>query len=395
MGLNVVFMGTPAFSMPTLAAIHAAGHSVVAVYTQPPRKAGRRGLTLTPSPVHATAEGMGIAVHTPQDFKDPGEREAFAALKADVAVVVAYGLLLPRDVLNAPVHGCLNGHASLLPRWRGAAPIQRAIEAGDAATAMMVMRMEAGLDTGPVALCAETPIGRTETGGELHNRLSHMSADLMVEALKRLQDGTLRFEDQQAIGGRTGREPRYAGKIDKAETAIGFDRDAGSVASAINAFSPFPGAWTMMSLGGRRERVKLLRAEAIPGEGAVGTVIGGDLTIACASGAVRILDLQRAGGKPTRAGDLLRGLRSGGAKRSGRSDAALQADDRIRRHAVPWLAASARRAIGAGNDRTSNRRFLRRGGHAVRCGPNRRRRARHRTGRPSRSCPRLAAGHGA
>ncbi|SMC86703.1 methionyl-tRNA formyltransferase [Fulvimarina manganoxydans] len=307
MALNLAFMGTPAFAVPTLRALYDAGHRIAAVYSQPPRKAGRRGLTLTPSPVHAAAEELGLEVRTPLNFKDEADRDAFAALDLDVAVVVAYGLLLPKSVLDMPRHGCLNGHGSLLPRWRGAAPIQRAIEAGDPATGMMVMKMETGLDTGPVSLTAETEIGASETAGELHDRLAAISADLMVEALDRLGAGQLTFEDQESLGARTGREATYARKIDKAEAAIDFSRPGEEVAHRINAFSPFPGAWTEMPLGDKRERVKLLRAVAEAGDGAPGTVLDDRLLIACASGAVRLLELQRAGGKPMTAGDLLRG----------------------------------------------------------------------------------------
>ncbi|MCB8840116.1 methionyl-tRNA formyltransferase [Aurantimonas sp. VKM B-3413] len=308
MALTVVFMGTPDFSVPTLRAVHAAGHAVAAVYTQPPRKAGRRGLTLTPSPVQAEAERLGIPVRTPANFKDAAEREAFTALNADVAVVVAYGLLLPQAVLDAPRFGCLNGHGSLLPRWRGAAPIQRAIEAGDRTTGMMVMKMEAGLDTGPVALTAETEIGETDTAGELHDRLSALSADLMVEALERLEAGRLVFEDQAAIAARTGREPVYARKIDKAEAALDFSQESGVLARKINAFSPFPGAWTTIPFAAGPERVKILRARTEAGTGAPGTVLDDGLLVACGTGAVRLLELQRAGGKRLDAGTLLRGV---------------------------------------------------------------------------------------
>ncbi|MEC5292064.1 methionyl-tRNA formyltransferase [Aurantimonas sp. C2-6-R+9] len=307
MTLRVVFMGTPAFAVPTLRAIHAAEHDIAAVYTQPPRKAGRRGLTLTPSPIQTEAERLGLDVRTPLNFKDEAEITAFATLESDVAIVVAYGLLLPRPILDAPRHGCLNGHGSLLPRWRGAAPIQRAIEAGDAATGMMVMRMELGLDTGPVALTAETPIGETETAGELHDRLAAISADLMAEALQKLEAGTLTFEDQDAIAARTGRAPLYARKIDKAEAALDFAGDARLIAAKSNAFSPFPGAWTTMSFGGKPERVKILRASPETGAGVPGTVLDDHLLVACGSGAVRLLELQRAGGKPMAADDLLRG----------------------------------------------------------------------------------------
>ncbi len=311
MSLRLVFMGTPAFSVPTLSALHEAGHDIACVYTQPPRKAGRRGLTLTPSPVQAEAERLGLKVLTPPNFKDEADRAALAALAPDVAVVVAYGLLLPQPVLDIPVHGCLNGHGSLLPRWRGAAPIQRAIEAGDAATGMMVMRMEAGLDTGPVALTAETPIRPTDTASDLHDRLAALSARLMVEAIDRLEAGTLRFESQDSIAARTGRAPVYARKIDKAEAAIDFSQEARVVAAKINAFSPFPGAWTMVPFAAEPERVKFLRAKAVEGSGEPGVTIDDSLTIACgsdgSSGAVRIFELQRAGGKPMGTGELLRG----------------------------------------------------------------------------------------
>ncbi|NDW03232.1 methionyl-tRNA formyltransferase [Jiella pacifica] len=314
MALSVVFMGTPAFSVPTLAALVEAGHRVSAVYTQPPRKAGRRGLKLTPSPAQLEAERLGLPVRSPLNFKDPAEVEAFAALEADVAVVVAYGLLLPQALLDAPRFGCLNGHGSLLPRWRGAAPIQRAIEAGDAATGMMVMRMEAGLDTGPVALTAETEIGPSETAGDLQERLSRLSAELMVEALAKLEAGTLTFEDQAAIEARTGRAPLYAKKIDKAETPVDWAADAKAVAGRINGFSPAPGAWTTMPFSGAPERVKLLRAVAVDGDAggdfaspAPGTTLDDHLTVACGTGAVRLLELQRAGGKKVAATELLRG----------------------------------------------------------------------------------------
>lgn len=323
MALSVVFMGTPEFSVPTLATIVAAGHRVPAVYTQPPRKAGRRGLQLTPSPVQVEAEKLGIAVRSPLNFRDPAEIDAFTALEADVAVVVAYGLLLPQALLDTPRFGCLNGHGSLLPRWRGAAPIQRAIEAGDAATGMMVMRMEAGLDTGPVALTAETPISPGETAGELQARLSAMSAELMVEALAKLEAGTLAFEDQAAIAARTGREPIYARKIDKTETRIDWTADAKAVAGRINGFSPMPGAWTTMPFGAKSERVKVLRAVAIddladspglsgkadagPDAALPGTTLDDALTVACGAGAVRLLEVQRAGGRRVAADELLRG----------------------------------------------------------------------------------------
>ncbi|MBB3996473.1 methionyl-tRNA formyltransferase [Aureimonas pseudogalii] len=303
MPLTLVFMGTPDFSVPTLRALSEAGHRIAAVYSQPPRPAGRRGLNAVPSPVAGEAERLGIPVRTPVSLKGEAEQAAFAALGADVAVVVAYGLLLPPDILAAPRLGALNGHGSLLPRWRGAAPIQRAIEAGDAVTGMMVMRMEAGLDTGPVALTCELGIGPSETAGELHDRLSLASAELMVEALAQLEAGTLAFEPQDAIAARTGRELAYARKIEKGEAAVDWTRTAGEIARRINAFSPFPGGWT--SLAG--ERLKLLRAVAEPGDGEPGTALDGSLLVAAGEGAVRLLSVQKAGGRPAEAAEFLRG----------------------------------------------------------------------------------------
>ncbi len=307
MSLKIVFMGTPAFSVPTLDAMAAAGHEIVCAYTQPPRPAGRRGLSPTPSPVAGRASELGIEVRHPLSLKGADEQAAFGALGGDLAIVVAYGLLLPRPILEAPRFGALNGHASLLPRWRGAAPIQRAIEAGDAETGVMVMRMEEGLDTGPVAVTRRTAIGLAETAGDLHDRLSILCAQGMVEALARLEAGTLAFETQEAIAQRTGRETLYARKIDKAEARIDFSDDAARIAARINAFSPFPGAWTQMDFGAGPERVKLLRAAVADGSGEPGAPLDGGRLIACGTGAVRLLELQRAGGKAMDAGTFFRG----------------------------------------------------------------------------------------
>ncbi len=296
-------MGTPDFAVPTLRALHGAGHEIAAVYTQPPRPAGRRGLETVPSPVESEARRLGLEVRSPVSLKGAEEQAAFAALGADVAVVVAYGLLLPRPILEAPRFGALNGHGSLLPRWRGAAPIQRAIEAGDPVTGMMVMGMEAGLDTGPVALTREVAIGETDTAREVHDRLSAASAELMVEAMAGLEAGTLRFERQDAIAARTGREVAYAAKIEKGEAAVDWSRPGSEIARRINAFSPFPGAWTL--LGG--ERLKLLRAVFEAGSGEPGTALDDGLLIAAGEGAVRLLEVQKAGGKPAAAADFLRG----------------------------------------------------------------------------------------
>ncbi|MAW89274.1 MAG: methionyl-tRNA formyltransferase [Phyllobacteriaceae bacterium] len=300
--MRIVFMGTPDFSVPTLRALHAAGHDIVAVYSQPPRKAGRRGLELTPSPVHKAAEALGLEVRTPVSLKGEPEQAAFRALEADVAVVVAYGLLLPKPILDGTRLGCFNGHASALPRWRGAAPIQRAIMAGDRETAMMVMQMDEGLDTGPVAMTAPVAIGPDMTAGELHDVMMETGAALMVEAIAALEAGTLTLTPQPEEGA------TYARKIDKAETRIDWSRPAREVHDRIRGLSPFPGAWCEMTLGaGRPERVKLLGSTLGAGEGAPGTVLDDALTVACGEGAVRLTRLQKAGGKPLDATGFLRG----------------------------------------------------------------------------------------
>ncbi|CAN7237710.1 methionyl-tRNA formyltransferase [Mesorhizobium sp. LjNodule214] len=303
MPLRVIFMGTPEFSVPVLRAITEAGHEISAVYTQPPRAAGRRGLELTPSPVQREAERLGIEVRTPTSLKSEAEQQAFAALRADVAVVVAYGLLLPKAVLEATRLGCLNGHASLLPRWRGAAPIQRAIMAGDTETGMMVMRMEEGLDTGPVAVVEKCAIEPDMTAGELHDRLMDMGGSLIVEALTRLGINCLTFT-QQATAGVT-----YAKKIDKSETRVDWTRPAGEVHNHIRGLSPFPGAWCEVDIGGRMERLKLLRSTLTDGVGESGGILDDRLTVACGSGAIRLVEVQRAGGRPTTAQEFLRGAK--------------------------------------------------------------------------------------
>lgn len=308
MPLRVIFMGTPEFSVPVLRAIAEAEHEIAAVYTQPPRAAGRRGLELTPSPVQREAERLGIEVRTPLSLKGEGEQAAFHALRADVAVVVAYGLLLPKAILEAPRLGCLNGHASLLPRWRGAAPIQRAIMAGDVETGMMVMRMEEGLDTGPVALVEKCAIEPDMTAGDLHDRLMNIAATLMVEALSRLETNTLASTLQAADG------VTYASKIDKSETRVDWTRPAAEVHNHIRGLSPFPGAWCEADIGGRTERLKLLRSTLLEGTlsesmGESGGILDDRLTVACGSGAVRLVEVQRAGGKPAAAQEFLRGAK--------------------------------------------------------------------------------------
>jgi methionyl-tRNA formyltransferase len=301
MSLRIIFMGTPEFSVPTLTALKDAGHDIVAVYTQPPRPAGRRGLDLTKSPVHQAAELLGIPVLTPLNFKAEEDRETFRELNADVAVVVAYGLLLPVAVLEGTRLGCYNGHASLLPRWRGAAPIQRAIMAGDKKTGMMVMQMEKGLDTGPVALTREVEIGENTTAGELHDQLMLVGARAMVEAMEKLQADDLPLTPQPEDG------VLYAAKIDKNETRIDFSRPAGDVHNHIRGLSPFPGAWMETLVNGKPERIKVLASELSQGAGSPGELLDDRLSAACGSGAVRLARLQKAGGKPLQAEEFLRG----------------------------------------------------------------------------------------
>jgi methionyl-tRNA formyltransferase len=292
--MRLVFMGTPEFSVPVLDALIAAGHDIAAVYCQPPRPAGR-GKKETPTPVHQRAEALGLPVRHPTSLKGAQAQADFAALNADVAVVVAYGLILPQAVLDAPNHGCLNIHASLLPRWRGAAPIHRAIMAGDTETGICIMQMEAGLDTGPVLLREATPIGETETTGQLHDRLSLMGARLIVDALDRLD--TLTPEQQPAEG------VTYAAKIDKSEAAVDWTRPAVDVDRQIRALSPFPGAWVDHD----GQRIKLLASRLATGEGTPGTVLDDALTVACGTGAVQLLRLQRAGRGAQDASEFLRG----------------------------------------------------------------------------------------
>ena len=286
-------MGTPDYAVPTLKAV-AGAHQIVAAYCQPPRAAGRRGLRLTPSPVQVEAERRGIAVRHPVSLKGADEQAAFAALRADVAVVVAYGLILPRAVLDAPRaatdgHGCLNGHASLLPRWRGAAPIQRAIMAGDDETGVCIMGMEAGLDTGPVALRETVPIREDTTAGDLHDTLAALTARLMVEALDRLPE--LAFEPQAAKG------VTHAAKIDKVETRIDWSRPAVEVHRHVMGLSPFPGAWFEHGTRTKVLETRPVARESRPAEARPGEVIAPRI-VACGDGAVELLRLQKAGGRP-------------------------------------------------------------------------------------------------
>ena len=300
--LRLIFMGTPDFSVPTLAALIADGHDVVAVYSQPPRPAGR-GLQETRSPVQAFAEASGLTVHTPRTLKSPEAQAVFRSHGADAAVVVAYGLLLPQTVLDAPRLGCFNLHASALPRWRGAAPIQRAILAGDTATAAMVMRMDAGLDTGPVCLAENITIGPDTTAGELHDTLSASGASLMTRALAALERDSLQFTPQPAEG------ITYAAKLDKTEARLDFSKPARDVHNHIRGLSPFPAAWFEVVIDGRTERIKVLRSALAAGSGTPGTVLDDVLTIACGEGAVRLVSVQRAGKKAMSAAELLRGVK--------------------------------------------------------------------------------------
>lgn len=289
--MRVIFMGTPEFSVPALRAI-AAQHQVVAVYTQPPRAAGR-GQKARLSAVHAAANDLGLTVRHPEKLRSPEDQADFAALQADIAVVVAYGLILPQVVLDAPKLGCINIHASLLPRWRGAAPIHRAILAGDTATGVAIMQMEAGLDTGPVMAETQTPIRAQETTADLHDRLSGMGADLVMDVLARLP---LPAQTQPEDG------VTYAAKIDKSEARIDWTRPATEIDRQIRGLSSFPGAWCDIA----GERVKLLRSKLSDASGHPGQVLP-DFTIACGTGAIQVLQAQRSGKKPMSAGDLLRG----------------------------------------------------------------------------------------
>ncbi len=297
--MRLAFMGTPEFSVPVLAELAAAGHDVAAVYTQPPRPSGR-GHKLTPSPVHKLAESFGLEVRTPENFKAQEERDAFRALDLDVAVVVAYGLILPQAVLDAPRLGCLNLHASLLPRWRGAAPIQRAIMAGDKVTGVQVMKMEAGLDTGPILLSETVTIADDDTAGSLHDKLSGVAAQLGPRALAALERGALTETPQGGEG------VVYAEKISAAEARIDWSRPAADIDRHIRGLAPFPGAWF------EREgaRVKVLMSRLAEGSGAAGDILDTDekLVVACGEGAVELVALQRAGKKAQTAGEFLRGF---------------------------------------------------------------------------------------
>ena len=296
MTLRLAFMGTPDFAVPTLAELIAHGHEIACVYSQPPRPKGR-GMTLEPGPVHKFAQSAKLEVRTPLSLKGADEQAAFAALNLDVAIVVAYGLLLPKAILDAPRLGCFNLHGSLLPRWRGAAPIQRAVMAGDAETGVMVMQMDEGLDTGPVLMAERVPVGR-KTSGDLASELSRLGADLMVRALGALERGTIAPQPQNENG------VTYARKILKDEARIDWTWTARDIDCQIRGLSPVPGAWTEV----HGERLKILYAEPVDGHGHPGAVLDDALTVACGNGALRLVKVQRAGKSAMSAADLLKGF---------------------------------------------------------------------------------------
>lgn len=298
MSLRLIFMGTPDFSVPTLLELVAHGHEIAAVYTRAPKPGGRRGLQLQSTPVEEAARKLGVPVLTPKTLRTGEALEEFRAFDADAAVVVAYGMILPQAILDAAKFGCYNLHASLLPRWRGAAPINRAIMAGDAESGVMVMKMDVGLDTGDVAMAERLPITDSMTALDLHDRLSRLGADLMVRAMAGLERGGLQLKKQGEDGA------TYAAKIDKAEARIDWTRPARAVLRHIHGLSPFPGAWAELE----GARVKILRCELAKGSGAPGEVLDDQLTIACGEGAIRILELQREGKARMQTTDFLRGV---------------------------------------------------------------------------------------
>jgi methionyl-tRNA formyltransferase len=297
---RLIFMGTPDFAVPTLLELAAHDHEIAAVYTRSAKPAGR-GMKLQPTPVEQEARRLGMPVLTPTTLKTPGALEEFRAHEADAAVVVAYGMILPQAILDAPKFGCFNLHASLLPRWRGAAPINRAIMAGDAETGVMVMKMDAGLDTGDVAMAERIAITDRMTALDLHDALAPLGADLMVRAMAALDRGGLQLTRQSEQG------VTYAAKIDKAEARIDWNRPAREVLRQVHGLSPFPGGWCEMASEGEQVRVKVLRCELIDRSGASGQVLDEHLTVACRQGAIRIIELQRAGKQPMKADEFLRG----------------------------------------------------------------------------------------
>jgi methionyl-tRNA formyltransferase len=301
--MRVIFMGAPEFATPVLRAIVEQGHDVVAVYTRAPRPAGRRGLEVAKTPVHRLAEAHALPVVTTATLRTAEAQDEFRAFDADVAVVAAYGLILPPPVLAAPKFGCLNIHASLLPRWRGAAPVQRAIMAGDAETGVDLMRMEEGLDTGPVAREIRAPIRAGDTAGDLTKILAALGAELIAECLPDLAAGRLDFRPQSERG------VTYARKIEKSEAPIDWTADADSVRRHIHGLSPSPSAYGEIECGGRTERIKILRAAVVESSGPPGTVLDAEMTVACGAGAIRVIEAQRAGKSAMTGAELLRGAK--------------------------------------------------------------------------------------
>ena len=300
MPLRLIFMGTPEFAVPTLLELVAHGHEIAAVYTRAAKPAGR-GMKLQPTPVEVEARRLGIPLLTPTTLKTPEALEQFRAHNADAAVVVAYGMILPQAILGTPKLGCFNLHASLLPHWRGAAPINRAIMAGDIETGVVVMRMDAGLDTGDVAMAERMAITDAMTAADVHDALARLGGDLMARAMGALERGKLQLTKQSAEG------VTYATKIEKAEARIDWNRPAREVLRHIHGLSPFPGAWSEMPIEGEQVRVKILRCAMASGSGAPGEVLDDHLAVACKEGAIRILELQRAGKQPMKAEDFLHG----------------------------------------------------------------------------------------
>jgi methionyl-tRNA formyltransferase len=300
MPLRLIFMGTPDFAVPTLLQLVAHGHEIAAVYSRAAKPAGR-GMKLQPTPVAREAERLGVPVLTPSTLKTPEALETLQAHQADAAVVVAYGMILPKAILDAPPLGCFNLHGSLLPRWRGAAPINRAIMAGDAESGVMVMKMDVGLDTGDVAMAERIAISDAMTAADLHDALAPLGADLMVRAMGALERGRLQLTKQSEDG------VTYAAKIDKAEARIDWNRPARAVLRHIHGLSPFPGAWAEISIEGAPARIKILRCELVDRSGGAGDLLDDHLTVACGTGAIRILELQRAGKAPMKAEEFLRG----------------------------------------------------------------------------------------
>jgi methionyl-tRNA formyltransferase len=302
MPLRLIFMGTPDFAVPTLLELAGHGHDIAAVYTRAAKPAGR-GMKLQPTPVEIEARRLGLAVLTPTTLKTQEAAATFRAHLADAAVVVAYGMILPKNILDVPPLGCFNLHGSLLPRWRGAAPINRAIMAGDTESGVMVMKMDAGLDTGDVAMAEKVAIPDAMTAGDLHDALAPLGADLTGRAMGALERGRLQLTRQSEVG------VTYAAKIDKAEAHIDWNRPARTVLRHIHGLAPFPGAWCEVPIDGQAVRVKILRCELAPGGGTPGDLVDDRLTVACADGAIRVLELQRAGKQLVNVAEFLRGTR--------------------------------------------------------------------------------------